>query len=823
MWTSLAHIVIKYRFYLILVIAVITAFMAYHAKEVKLNYDFSKAVPSDDPDMIKFQEFRKLFGEDGNLIVIGMRDSSVYKPEHFFALKLLTDELNRLEGVNGALSLTSIQRIEKDQANKKFVMAPLFKNIPEKQIELDSMLTQALNQKLFASQLINPGNGATLIVVSVDRDVMNSSKRIQFTKDILQTTQYFEDHTGIELHHAGLPFIRTVLSEKLKDEMLMFLALSVMVTALILLFLFRSWDAVVIPLIIISVVVIWSLGTLALFGYKITMLSGLIPPIIVIIGIPNSIYLLNKYHQEIDRNVSKVKALSRVVRRVGIVTLISNLTTAIGFLVLGFTHIVILKEFGIVAGINILATFLVSIILIPAVFTYLPTPKGKQLKHLEFKSIEKALYNLDLLVHRHKYSIFVVTLALIIISVFGLIRLESVSYMVDDLPEKSQIKKDLHFFEQNFGGVMPLEIMVDTGKRKGALRQNNLVKINEIQECLDSIPIVSTPVSIVSFVKAARQAFYDQNPRYYSLPNNYDRNFILRYLQGQQDVSGLLNSFVDSTGQVIRISMNMADIGSRKMDSLINHQVRPAIDKILEGTDLRATVTGSSPLFVKGNQFLVQNLRSSLILAFIFIAITMAVLYLNSRMIVISLIPNMIPLLISAAIMGYFNIPLKPSTALIFSIAFGISVDYSIHFLAKYRQELLANNFFVPLAVSKSIAEMGSGIIYTAVVLFAGFIIFAGSEFEGTTALGIMTSTTLLISMLTNLTVLPSLLLAFDDGKYNRNAHPLIEHYDEFYQEDEDEEIDLDLIEVKSLVYSNNGNGKTVHEEMETEFKSSDN
>jgi uncharacterized protein len=798
MWTSLAHIVIKYRFYLILAIAVVTAFMGYHAKDVSLSYDFSKAVPSHDPDMIKFQEFQELFGEDGNVIVIGMQDSSLYTPENFLALKLLSEELIRIKGVNGVVSLANMLQLVKNTETKKFEVEALFNIVPEDQVKLDSMLNLALAQKFLSGQLVNDGNGATLIIVAVDNEIMNSRIRVQFTDDIIRATTFFEEYTGIHLHLAGLPFIRTMVSEKVKNEMKMFLVLSVLVTALILLFLFRSWDAVVFPLIIISVVVIWSMGTLALFGYKITLLSGLIPPIIVIIGIPNSIYLLNKYHQEIDKHGNKMKALSRVVRKVGVVTLITNFTTAIGFLVLGFTEIVILKEFGLVTGINILATFVVSIILIPAVFTYLPTPKGKQLKHLNFISVDRILNNIDLLVHRHKYSVFVVTAIIVIVSTIGLFKIKSVSYMVDDLPDHSTIKKDLAFFEKNFGGVMPMEIMVDTGRKKGAMRPNSLAKVDELEQFLDSIPITSKTISMVGFIKAARQAFYNQNPDFYSLPGN-DRNFILQYLQGQDDATGLLDNFVDSTGQVLRISMNIADIGSIRMDSLIHHQIQPRIDQILEGTELIATVTGSSPLFVKGNKFLIENLRMSLILAFVLISFIMALLYMNFRMIIISLIPNIIPLLISGAIMGYFGIPLKPSTAIIFSIAFGISVDYSIHFLAKYRQELFSNNFFVPVAISKSIGEMGSSMIYTSIVLFAGFIIFAGSGFGGTIALGILTSTTLLIAMITNLVVLPSLLLVFDDGKHNRDEHPLIEHYEGFYQEDDDEEIDIDLIELKNF------------------------
>jgi predicted RND superfamily exporter protein len=298
-------------------------------------------------------------------------------------------------------------------------------------------------------------------------------------------------------------------------------------------------------------------------------------------------------------------------------------------------------------------------------------------------------------------------------------------------------------------------------------------------------------------LKASRQAFYNNNPDYYDLPTRSDRNFILRYFSGDQSQSSLLRSFVDEDRQKMRISLKVADIGSIKLDSLLDNVVNKKIDEVFKGTNIEAKATGTTLLFVKGNKFLVQNLRKSLILAFIVIAIIMGILFRNPKMIVISLIPNIIPLIMIAGIMGYFDVALRPSTVLIFSVVFGISIDDSIHFLAKYRQELFANNFFVPLAISKSIRETGASMIYTSVVLFAGFIIFSFSDFIGTTMLGVLTSTTLLIAMFANLIVLPALLMVFDDGKRKKDTHPLIEHYDEFYQEDEDEEINLEMIKVQ--------------------------
>jgi predicted RND superfamily exporter protein len=798
MWTKLAHIVLKFRLSLIIILGIITVFMAYQAKDLEMSYEFAQTVPANDPDMIQFMDFKNEFGEDGNILAIGMLDSAVYLAENFYRLSLLCDAISRIKGVEEVLGLPRLKRIEKDPENKKFYISDIFNSIPENQHDLDSMLQLVQEQRFYAGQIFNEENGATLILVTLSKEVLNSARRLKVTNDILFLGNEFADKTGIDLKYAGLPFVRSVVAGQIRNEMEIFLFLSVLISGLILMLFFRSWDAVVFPMIVIGVVVIWSMGTLALFGYKITLLTGLLPPIIVVIGIPNSIYLLNKYHQEIDKYGNKIRALSVMIRKIGIVTLLTNLTTAIGFGVLVFTRILILREFGIVASILIMATFIVSIILIPAVFSYLPTPQGRRLKHLNFKMIDRFLTGVDLLVHRHKYSVFVVIIIIVAVSLIGLYRVHSVSFMVDDIPEDSRIKKDLAFFENNFSGIMPLEIVVDTGKKRGVINNRNLQKFEELEKFLADQEHVSRPVSIVSFIKAARQAFYNNNPRYYGLPTQQDQNFILRYFRGETADNPLINAFVDSTGQVMRISLKMADIGSNKMHALIQDTIKPKLSEIFNGSDIIAYPTGTTLLFVKGNNFLIENLRMSLLIAFLLISGIMALLFRNGKMIILSLIPNIIPILITAGLMGFAGIPFKPSTAITFSIAFGISVDFSIHFLAKYRQELFSNNFFVPLAVTNSIREIGTSMVYTSMVLFAGFIIFAWSNFGGTIALGKLTSITLLIAMFTNLILLPALLLAFDDGKRKKDTHPLIENYDNFYQEDEDEEININLIQVET-------------------------
>lgn len=799
MWDKIAALIIRFRLLFIIAIGLVTVVMGYYASKVEMSYDLARTVPADDPEMVFLQKFKQQFGEDANVIGIGIQDSSIYSVKKFNHFRELNAIIKNIKGVNKVFSLPEVPILLKDTVRKKFKVSQLFPKEVQNQTQLDSLLGVLHGQKFYMGQLVNEHNGATMMLVVVQKEIMNSSKRIELTKQLVDAGNAFNKFTDIKIHYAGLPFIRTIMATQVRQEMQLFLYLSALITGLIMFFFFRSVRAVLFSMAIIGVVVVWVMGTLALFGYKITLLSGLIPPVIVTIGITNCIYLLNKYHLEFFKCKSKPEAIAIVVKKMGLAMFLTNLTVAIGFLTLLSTDILLLREFGIVAGINIMALFIVSLIMIPAVFSWLPEPKPKHLRHLDFKMLSWFLNLNDIMVHRQRPAIYIVSTLLGVFSVVGIYRLKSVTFMVDEVPENTPIKKDLKFFESNFSGIMPLEVEVNFNKR-GAIKKNlnGLRKVEEFESFIDSLPQVSRPLSVISLMKVARQAFFRNDPNQYTLPASMNEAIhILRYMGGNQaESTGLLKSFVDSSYSKMRISMQMADIGSIKMDSLVHQVIEPRMNQIFAGTNITATITGTTKLFIKGNKFLIGSLQESLLLAFMLITASMALLFANVRMIIISLVPNLLALMITAGLMGYFGIPLKASTALIFSITFGISVDNSIRFLAKYRQEQKANNFFVPLSVSESILETGKSIIYTSVVLFAGFIIFAFSSFGGTIALGILTSTTLIISMFTNLLLLPALIMTFDKSKKD-NEQLLIDEIDpDFYTEQEDVDIDLSKIKI---------------------------
>jgi hypothetical protein len=767
MWANFARFVIQYRLPFLILLFLLTAFMAYQSRKVELSYNFSKLVPANDPSMVFFQNFLAAFGEDGNIMVIGLRDSSVYQLEKFNKLFHLSNKIKNLEGVDEVISLPNLKYIHKNEDEKKFEYRKLFDKEPDSQVALDSILTFAKNLKLYEGQIWNVQNGAMMLVITINVDYFKNYKREKLLDNLINESEKFERETAIKVHYSGVPYIRIITAKNIRQELSIFLALSLSITVVVLFLFFRSFQPVIFPLLMIGMVIFWTIGTLGLLEFKMTVLTGLLPPILVVIGIPNSVYLLTKFHQECIKSGNKIEAMVRVISKLGIVTLMTNTTTAIGFLTLTTAEISILQEFGLVAAINIVATFIISLIYLPAVFSYLPMPSDKHVAHLDLPFTKYALDIITNLVTHHRNKVYLVAICLAIISAIGMWRIKAVSYMVDDLPDTSSIIQDLKFLENNFKGVMPLEIVIDTGKPKSTRRIEILSKIDSFQRYLQTMSVISPPISVVTFLKAAKQSYFNDNPLDYQLPTRNELTFIQRYMPRQGEIDGMTKAFIDSTGRYIRISLKVADLGSIKMDSLIQNHIAPQANAIFKDSTMKANITGTTLMFVKGNEYLIGNMKQSLVLAIVLIGTIIAVLFRNVRIMLISIFTNMLPLLITAGLMGYLGIPLKPSTALIFSITFGIAVDDSIHYLARYRQELLIHNNNVFKAVKLAIKETGISMIYTSLVLFAGFIIFTVSEFGGTVALGALTSTTLLIAMFTSLILLPSLLIAFDNGKQN--------------------------------------------------------
>lgn len=798
MWQKIASFILKSRLYLLILTASITGFMGYKAMQTEITYDYLAVVPEDDPDLAYFRDFKKQFGEDGNLFLIGLQDKKVFELHNFQRLDSICKAVKTTKGINDVISIPTLQYLAKDTLEKKFVLKPLYHTVPKTQAELDSVLLLARNQKMYEHLILNENTDATLIAVALNGEYLNSHLRQDLMHGIKDTFDHFSEESGITVHYAGLPYVRTIMSKEVKAEFLLFMVLAAIVTSLILFLFFRSLYAVLFTFLVIGITILWTMGTIVLLGYKMTLLTAIMPALIIVISIPNCIYMYNKYHQEIRRHSNKIKALNRVIEKIGFLTFMTNMNTAVGFIVLYFTNIIIIKEFGLVAGLLSVATFVISIIVIPTLFSFLPAPNTKQLKHLDLRFLRKVNHILEFVVIRHRLVVYVVTAIVLVISFIGISKIHVVSYMVDDLPTRSNIRSDLAFFEQHFKGIMPLEIVVEFDKKKAASNPKNLKKLEEFQDYISSLNNISEPISIVNLVKGAKQAFYGGDPVFYQLPNNRERVFIAKYMGNDSSSTHLLRSFVDEEGRIVRFTCKVADIGTVKMNDLVKKNIEVKAKEIFEEDGTKVYLTGSTLLFLKGNQYLINDLSESLLFAVILISLMMAMVYFNFKMVIISMIPNIIPMIITAGIMGLFNIPLKPSTALIFGISFGISIDSTIHFLSKYKQELKMNKNILK-AIVMTLEEAGVSMIYTSIVLFSGFVIFSFSDFGGTVALGILTSITLFFAMFTNLILLPSLILSFSKGE-KRNLFSIVElrGRDHFHTEEDDEDLDLQKLDLRS-------------------------
>ncbi|MDF2436881.1 MAG: patched family protein [Bacteroidota bacterium] len=778
MWKYIAGKILRNKFIFTAVIAAITAFMIYETCQIRLSYDFARVLPVTDPSYVDYMNFKKKFGEDGNVMVIGFKSDNLFETKLFNDWSRLTSNVKSIQGIKDVLSLTSLYNVNRNDSLNKFEFQPISKGSNYSKEDLDSIKALIYSLPFYEGLVYNKETGATLMAITFNGADLNSARRLTMVKEIVTVADSFAAANKVKLHYSGMPYIRSHVMEKVSGEMGLFMALAVLVTAVILWLFFRSLSSVVVSLIVAAIGVVWSLGVMQLFGYKITILSGLIPPLIIVIGIPNCVFLINKYHAEYVKHFNKIKALSHTIIKMGGTLFLANVTTAIGFGVLYYTSSPLLVEFGVVAAIGVMLTFVISMIIAPIFLNLLPVPKDKHTNHLDAKFINKILIKVDYWVQNKRPGIYIVISIITLIGFWGMTKMNVLGFVVDDLPKNDPVYEDLSFFEKNFKGVLPFEVVIDTKKPEGVFSENGsiLYKINKLQKVFATYSEFSKPLSIAEGVKFSYQAYRGGNPKYYKVPGASDLKALSEFngtLSGQQNK---LKFFIDSTKQFTRVSFQMADIGSVRIKDLVK-ELKPRIDSIFPPEEFRVELTGHSLVFLKSNDYLLKNLYESLAIEIVLETLVALALFRSIRIIVLSKIPVLIPLVITAGVMGFLGINFKPTTILIFSIAFGISSDGTIYFLTKYRQELKVQGRSVAEAISVTIRETGLSMIYTAIILFSGFAIFAVSSFGGTVALGILVSLTLLVAMCTNLIMLPAILLSIDKRQSRREALkvPLIE------------------------------------------------
>jgi len=765
-WEKLARIILRNRIPILIAVAFITISLGYQWKNLSMTYTEANLLPKNHVANKDYEKFLDKFGEEGNLIVIGFQDPKFFTPKNYAAWNELMTGLKKAKEVDLVVSLNDLKKLEKDTINQKFVLSPFIdqsKTInPEylKKVQYDLFH----NLPFYEGLLFNKKSGSIRSAVYMNKALVNTAERKTFIiENLVPKIDKFEKTTGIDLRVSGMPYIRTINADNMKGEIGLFIGAALLTVSLIFFFFFRSFSATFMSICILIVGVVWSFGTLGLFHYKITILTAIIPPLIIVIGITNCIFLINKYQQEIKLHNNQAKALQRIISKIGVSTLMTNLTTAIGFATFMITGNDLLFEFGLVTSINVISVYLLTLLIVPIVYSFMPLPKEKHLYHLSKTYISSLLNFVEDTVKHKRKVIYTIYGILLVFSVIGIAQMKVSGSLIGEMPKSAAFFKDILFYEKEFNGVMPLEIMIDTKKKKGVMKSSTIRKMDELQNTITEIPELAKPVSVVNLVKYSKQAFYNGNPDYYELPTSQEQAFILSYAKNatKNNKENLMKAYVDSTGRYARITTFMKDIGTDKM-AKIEKKLHSKIDEIFPKDRFEVTITGKALVFQKGTAYLVNNLIESLIFAIIVIAVLMLYLFRSFKMVMASVITNVLPLCITSGLMGYFGIPLKPSTILVFSIAFGISVDNAIQFMAKYRHDLIQNNGKIKKSVFSSLRETGISTFYTSIVLILGFATFTLSSFSGTIALGGLISCTLTFAMFANLLVLPSLVLTFE-------------------------------------------------------------
>jgi predicted RND superfamily exporter protein len=768
-WHKVSKLILQNRLTLLTVLLGLTILMGFQASKVRLSYELAKILPTGDPNFQLYESFKARYGEDGNIIVIGIETDRMFQLSVFNDWYDLNQQIKRIAGIKEVISNANLFEIIRNDSLKKFDSYPIVDRKPVNQAAIDTIAAKIRRLPFYEGFIINKEGKVHVMAVTLDQANLNDKSRITLTREIKEAASAFGKRRNIAVHLSGLPYIRTEFMAKVSSEVILFTILAVIVTGLVLLLFFRSLSVMLISLGVVLIGVVWSVSYMVLFRYEISLLTGLIPSLMVVIGVPNSIFLTNKYHEEFSRHGDKLRALAVAAEKIGETTFWANITTAIGFGVFYFTGSKLLTEFGIIAALSVLSSYAICLILITIIYSYLSEPQKKHLARLEGKRISAFLRQVNDLVHHRRKWIYGTVFSLVLISVYGLSQIKAIGYIVDDLPENDLILTDLKFFERHFHGVMPFEVNVDTGRPGRVFNPQTLTKIRLMQKEVAKYPEFTKPVSVVEAIKFVYQAYRGGDPKYFVLPGAVELNKLSEYTGTVKGSEERFKGFMDSTRRHTRVSFQVADIGTKRITELYD-RLQPKIDSIFninpetgkwseKEERYEVKLTGSSIVFTKGNDYLLKNLVESTLLAIGLISILMVVLFGNWRMILIAVIPSLIPLVITAGIMGFAGIHLKPSTTLIFSIAFGLSSDGTIYFLTKYKDEFRNRGKCVSEAISQTIQFTGISMFYTAVILFVGFAIFTTSTFKGTVALGILVSITLLMGMLSNLILLPAFLL----------------------------------------------------------------
>ncbi|MEM7160951.1 MAG: MMPL family transporter [Bacteroidota bacterium] len=740
----------KIAFTVIGSIAALTVFFCFQITDkLTTNYDFEKFFPQNDPETDFFLEFRDKFETDNDFVLIGIgNDNGIFDAEFLFDIDRFSNALARLKFVTDVKSPTNIEL--------PIISGGVPYDVPilnfQKEEKYSSDSTKIFNSPELLNNFFSEDGKHLSILVSHEQYL--SKQRCDSLSMSLQDC--VSDFGFDEIHLAGRAVGQRYFVERIEMELITFVSISIVLITLFLVIAFRSKWGVAVPLTVVLLAVIWLVGIMVMFGKAFDILLTIVPTILFVVGMSDVVHIVSKYFDELRLGREKLVALKTAFKEIGIATFLTSITTAIGFLTLLSSSIIPLREFGIIAATGVFVAYILAYTLLPAVLLLSKKPKVSDKKPLEVFWTRK-LHGFLLWTIRNKKKVLIGSLGVLALCILGISKIEVNNYLLEDLRENDPLKKDFMYFENTFAGVRPFEMHINViDKNKSIFHPQVLHEIELIEDYLYSdyeIGFIASPVSAIKMINKANHRGIQE---FYKLPDDYEQldkvsKQLSRFAKSKQ-----MRALITEDQSEGRLFGKMGDWGAKEikrrnegLDNFINQNINTQLIQVRQ--------TGTARLIDLNNELLSATMIQGLVIAFLAIALIVGLMFKSFKMILISFVPNVFPLLLVAAFMGFTGIDLKVSTAIIFTIAFGIAVDDTIHFLSKLRLELGKGRSEL-YAIKRTFIGTGKAIILTSLILVAGFLSLMISSFKGTFYTGLLVSLTLFFAVFSDLLLLPVLL-----------------------------------------------------------------
>ena len=745
MSNKLIKVILNHPKVILSILASITLILGTFLPKVKMDFSIEQLFSQNDPVINRFLNFREEFDGVDNRIFL------LYESDDPFSYKNL--ELNKkmvyaFENIEGVSKVTSLTNIELFTEGGEYLLSPVYENIPKSIDSLNIAKERILSSDLLKNYLISEDGKVAAILIEVSDSFNEHESRESIVKQI-DELQLGTDWTW---HQTGLPIIRTRYVQYMIADNITFLIPVISMLILLLSLLFRSLVGLALPLIVVLLTIIWTLGFMTAAGITINIISYIIPTLLMVVGISDSVHFLVKYYKTLHLLGDKREALTQSLQKIGTAIFLTSITTAIGFGALSMVNIEIVKEFGIFTAMGVFFAFIITVLFIPSTLMLLgKTPKTKLEAYSRGYRV-KIVKKLITIVRGHPKKIIFTGITITIIGFFGALQINPHSKLLDDLRPGNTLLEDMRLAEDRMGSVLPVEIIITVDENENFQDIQDVAVISftdELASYISKIPEIGKVVSVSDYLKAINQAMNDGDKSFYQVP--LSREIISQYMLLYDSE---FNSLINSDLTKLRIASQIKDIDSRR-SAEIEKELNTYIASVIpEG--ITAEVTGTAFLALRTNNYLVKNLLGSFLVALIIITFLMIVLFRSVKMAFISILPNIIPMMVMAAVLGFLQIPLRPATAMTFAVAFGIAVDDTLHYLIRYRMELSKQHY--RQANDSTMLGTGIAMMSTTAILSAGFLVLILSQFTPTVEFGMLSVITIITALIGDLTFLPALL-----------------------------------------------------------------